>query len=370
MKLIHVCESITGGTGSYLAEIVPFQVREYGRANVALLVPAEQYEASDRALLSSGAQIFTFKRPSRAVGTLMLELAYLKQLASFQPDIVHAHSSLAGLITRVTRVPWGPHIVYCPHGWSVDKTDSRIVAKVAGAIERLLGRLPDDIIAISAHEHRRGIELGLPPDRLHLVPNGISSAVPAIAPAPWDDARVKVLFVGRFDRQKGVDILLEAVEELGSSVAVRLIGDYAVDQPETSKDYPPHVEHLGWRKRADVTAQMKAADVLVVPSRWEGFGLVAIEAMRVGTPVLATRVGGLVEIVETHGILVPPENPAAMKAALGELDAIDLAERGQRAAQAFKTYYTSDRLVRQLDGLYAAALGSRHDQRAMGLPAE
>lgn len=364
MKILHVCESVIGGTGSYLAELIPQQVRRYGADQVALLVPAEHMAYIEQSILDAGPQIFTFARESRLSGAVFLSGRYIKSLWSFKPDVVHAHSTVAGVIVRLLRLSRAK-IVFCPHGWSVDMKGTDLVRKVAEWVERGLALLPDCFIVISRHEYDKALELGVSKDRLTLVPNGIRREPPDVMPAEWNDTRIKVLFAGRLDYQKGVDVLLKAVEGLEDKLVVRLVGDVAVGGKRVPMELPNNVEKLGWLDRSDVSAQMKSCDLLVVPSRWEGFGLVAIEAMRLSKPVVASSVGGLKDILSSGkcGYLVPPEDDAALRACLMSLDKDGLQERGAAAYQHFLLHYTSDRMVRQIDAIYA-----QHDGDGVLIP--
>lgn len=361
MKILHVCESIIGGTGSYLAELIPHQVAAYGRENVQLLVPETHFDFIDPAIREAGAQIITFKRPTRLLGSVLLVQRYLQTLSSFRPDVVHAHSSVAGVIVRALGLRRQHRIVFCPHGWSVDMQGARYVRGIAEMIERKLGDAADSIIVISKHEYRRAMELGLSSDKVTLVESGIDRNVPVVPAAEWQDDRIRLLYAGRFDYQKGVDILLEAVEGLGDHLSVRLVGGFAVSEANMPDTLPEHIVQLGWMDRDGVYAQMKACDVLVVPSRWEGFGLVAIEAMRMQIPVVAAAVGGLVEILGNgkYGVMVKPEDPAALRECLQGLTRPMLQDLGIVGRKRFLSAYTSDRMVRQIDDVYVSVATAR-----------
>jgi glycosyltransferase involved in cell wall biosynthesis len=359
MRVLHVCESIIGGTGSYLSEILSDQAELYGSSNVSLLIPESHSAYLEQNIIDSGIHIVKFRRPSRRLGVFFLLWAYLGCVARFSPDVVHAHSSFAGLITRLSFSRRRPCIVFCPHGWAFDIVGTYWIRYLAKIIERLLARRTDKIVVISHYEYQRAIAIGIDRSRLRLVLNGISSSVPQIVPAPWQDTRLKVLFVGRLDYQKGLDILLDAVQPLEATVALRVIGDVAVDKTrgELSKHEAP--EFLGWLSREDVAAQMKACDVLVVPSRWEGFGLVVIEAMRLSVPVVATAVGGLVEILGggEFGFLVPPENPEALRKCIASLTPEQLEAKASAGHRRFVSKFSADRMIREIDETYRLALG-------------
>ncbi|MBM4369786.1 MAG: glycosyltransferase, partial [Deltaproteobacteria bacterium] len=100
----------------------------------------------------------------------------------------------------------------------------------------------------------------------------------------------------------------------------------------------PGLEWLG--PRDDVPALLAEADVLAVPSRWEGFGIAALEGMAAGVPVVASDVGGLAELVGDAGVLVPPGNPRALRDALDRVLrdrdlARDLSRRGRERARRY-----------------------------------
>jgi glycosyltransferase involved in cell wall biosynthesis len=166
---------------------------------------------------------------------------------------------------------------------------------------------------------------------------------------------LKVLFVGRLDRQKGVDVLIEAVQPLEKRVSTRVVGESVLAGGLLRRN-SEGVEFLGWLDRTAVASQMAACDVVVVPSRWEGFGLVAIEAMRMGKPVVASAVGGLPEIIVDGltGKLVPPEDSAALTEVLQQLDPAACARMGAAGRERFLELYSIDRTHARLKRLYQA----------------
>ncbi|MDI4664839.1 glycosyltransferase [Xanthobacter autotrophicus] len=358
MRLLHVCESVIGGTGSYLSELVPAQVALYGAESIALLVPESQLNYLEPQVLESGVRLIPFSRKSRFQGLFNFIGVYLKTRAEFRPDVVHAHSSFAGLVVRGLGFGRDYKVVFCPHGWSVDMKGARFLRLGAELVERMLSRSADQVILISRHEHKRARDLGFTEDRLSLVVSGIRADAPDGPAAEWNDDRLKVLYAGRFDFQKGVDVLLDAVEGQEDALSVRLVGNFVVNELKLPEKLPSHVTNLGWLDRAGVYAQMRSCDVLVVPSRWEGFGLVAIEAMRLGVPVLASAVGGLKEILGDgqYGIVVPSEDPGALRERLLSLTREDLRAIAARGRARFLSTYSLDRMVREIDAVYARIL--------------
>jgi len=189
--------------------------------------------------------------------------------------------------------------------------------------------------------------LGLPPGRTRVVPNGVPPvATSGAAPRPGAagaSGPTRLAVIGRLAPEKGVDLAVEALVEL-PGCQLTVVGD----GPERSQ-LELLAQRLGVADRVTFTgwlvspwATIAPPDVLLVPSRSESFGLVAVEAMRAGVPVVATTVGGIPEVVGggEAGILVAPGDPHALAVGVRELLADDarrarLVAAGQRAAEAF-----------------------------------
>jgi glycosyltransferase involved in cell wall biosynthesis len=139
--------------------------------------------------------------------------------------------------------------------------------------------------------------------------------------------------VGRLDEQKGWDVLCEAaaaVRTVLPNAVFVVVGGGAELRSLQDRPACAHVRFAGYRE--DAAALVAAFDVAVVPSRYEGFGFAAAEAMLAGVPVVASRTGGLVEVVGDSGILVPPEDPAALAEAIVRLGRDDARRRELAAA--------------------------------------
>lgn len=353
MKILHVCDSIIGGTGTYLSELLPYQIELYGAENVILLMPEEHLPYLESGLIDQGIKLEFFNRSSRLTGLVALYRKFRGVSRAIGPDIVHAHSSGAGLISRIFLRQRSHKLVFCAHGWSFDISGNPLMRQALRVMERTLARRADKVIAISQHEFDQALDIGIPRSKLALIRNAIDRAPPDVTPASWTDDRLKILFAGRFDRQKGLDILLEAIKPLEDKVTVRIIGEPVVKRVNPAIPLP-FVEYYGWRDRASIAAQMKAADVLVLPSRWEGFGLVAIEAMRLSLAVAASSVGGLTEILGggKYGFMFPPCDPIALRRCLEGITAERLREVREAGHARFLSLYTSDRLTAEMNGLY------------------
>jgi starch synthase (maltosyl-transferring) len=211
------------------------------------------------------------------------------------------------------------------------------------------------------------------PARLTVIANGVDTqAHDEARPVPRALLGVPagahlVLFVGRLDEQKGVDVLLDAAERVAAERAdwhLALVGDgpeRAALHDRTARS-PALAERVHWLgRRDDVPALLKAADLLVLPSLWEGMPNVVLEAMAARRAVVATAVEGSDELVipGRTGWLVPPSDADALTQALLEA-ASDTAARsrlGEAARARVEADYSLQRVVQAYDALWSSILG-------------
>lgn len=370
-RVVHAAENIKGGVGTYLRDLVVAQRASFGEDSVVAVVPQSQ---SDILGAPAGVEIVTFDdhgprwRSTLRLAARMRAVMTRSRRARIDSDvassrrvdasIVHLHSTFAGLALRplLQRIPRAhrPPVVYCAHGWSFDRETSAMSRRLAMTLERALAPACDAIVCISGHEMQLARRAGIPARRLTHIANGIPfESPPASGAKPaWPDGKRRLLFVGRFDRQKGADIFLEALRELPDTFAY-LVGS-AVLGDGGLPELPSNVQTTGWLSAQDLTAFYESADALVVPSRWEGFGLTAVEGMRAGLPVIATRVGGLAEVVDhgVTGLLVEPGSSAALVAAIRGTGTGSLRSMGAAGRQRFIEHFTLDRVHAQLTALY------------------
>lgn len=370
MKLLHVTESVQGGIATYLDTIAPAQQARFDPEELGFLVtPAGA--ASLRDVAPGYRHEVT---PARGAGLAFLRYArdVARAVRRFQPEVIHAHSTFAGVVVRILGLLGGhrAQVIYCPHGWSFDRHDGRVRALAYRVLERALAGLATRIVCISKHEYRQARRLGIPRRRLALACNGLPPVPAAGAAKPTGSSAagdpLRLAFVGRLDRQKGVDVLHAALARLPRPWHLVCVGAPVLDDASPEGGLPAGAEDgrivaTGWLDAEGVAAVLAGCDVVVVPSRWEGFGLVAIEAMRQGRAVIASKVGGLRDIVldgET-GALVPPGDAAALATRLAALDRPTLAAWGTAGYQRHRAFFTDARLIARLDAVYAAVQPGR-----------
>jgi L-malate glycosyltransferase len=220
----------------------------------------------------------------------------------------------------------------------------------------LYGWLPALHVANSAATRRTMLESApwLRPDAVRVIHNGIDTdaldALPA-AELGLPPGALAIGFVGRFDERKGILDLARAWPAVAKALPdahLVMVGK----GPEEARARAlladaPRVRWLGYR--ADAASVMKSLDVLAVPSHWEGFGLVAAEALAVGTPVVAAEASSLPEIVRdgAEGRLVPPRDPAALADALVALgrDGGTRARMAAAGVERIRTVFSLDAMI-------------------------
>ncbi len=302
------------------------------------------------------------RRPIRAVGSLAAALRRSRPRL-VQSFLFHANVAARLAAPRAGR-PWvvgGLRVAERQRRWHL-------------ALDRLTSRLSAGSACVSEGVRRFSVEAGrLDPDRLVVIPNGVD-------PAPFDRARAVdrasigvppgaflTLYVGRLDPQKGLGFLLQAaakVAETRPDWHLALVGDgpgreALESQIEANPLLRERTHRLG--RRDDVPALLKAADLLVLPSLWEGMPNVVLEAMAASRAVVATRVEGTEDLVvpgET-GWLVPPGDAEALAGALLEAasDPARLRRQGEAGRARVEAAFTPARVVEAYERLWAGVLG-------------
>lgn len=314
-----------------------------------------------------------------ALRTFSVDLAMAAALEG--RELVHSHTWYANLAGHLAKELYGvPHVVTAHsleplRPWKAEQLGGGYA--LSGWAERTAVEAADAVIAVS--EAMRADILAcypaLVPDRVHVVHNGIDTALyrpdhgtDALTRIGLDPDRPFVLFVGRITRQKGVPHLLRAVRDIDPAAQVVLCAG-APDTPEIDQEFRDLFAGLSRARdgvhwipkmlpRPEVIQLLTHAAVFVCPSVYEPLGIVNLEAMACGTPVVASRVGGIPEVVEdgVTGTLVDVDDEFEAGLA-GALDAVlGDPEAGRRMGEAGRVRAVGefgwDAVARRTVGLY------------------
>jgi D-inositol-3-phosphate glycosyltransferase len=265
-----------------------------------------------------------------------------RQRHDLRYDLVHSHYWLSARAGADLAAAWGvPHVTMFHTLGEVKNRcgapGSESAARVA--VERQVIATADRIVAASEDELGHMVELyGGDPARVTIIPCGVNTRLFR----PQGRARARralglegcwtVLFVGRMDPLKGLDLLLHAAHRLAPhapDLRVVVVGGDAVPESEEARvrdlaaelGLTGRVRFVGAVPQSDLPQYYNAADVCVVPSYYESFGLVAVEALACGTPVIASRVGGLPKVVKhgRNGLLVAERSADAFASSIEAL---------------------------------------------------
>jgi len=201
-------------------------------------------------------------------------------------------------------IPWPAVVHACVRG----SRPQSLIAATTLSVHRARGTFKGigAYVALTSFQRELMIEGGLPADRIRVIPNFLEPD-----PGVGTEGRRRVLFVGRLSPEKGVAVLLDAAKLVPG--VVRVIGGGPLAPLVEQADAAGDVAYLGSIARSAVGGELRSTIALVLPSVWfEGFPLVLLEAFASGTPVIASRIGSLAELIEDRvtGLLAEPENAA------------------------------------------------------------
>ena len=313
--------------------------------------------------------------PFKDVKTL-LSLVFL--LRRENPHIVHTHTSKAGILGRwAARIARVPVVIHTPHGHIFWGYFNGLVSRIYILLEQWTASVTDMIIPLTEQEKKEHLRAGIAPGYkfatihsgvdLDRFPSGSADPVQIKKDMGIPGDSLVVGTAGRLTPIKGHRFFLEAAKEI---LAVRpdvffLVlghGELMDSLKEMSSRLriADRVKFPGWRP--DVCTVMSAFDVFVLPSLNEGMGRVIVEAMALGKPVVASSIGGILDLVKDgwNGLLVPAGDAGALAGAIIRLlrnpeERKTMGDRGKETA----AYYSSDLMVREIDRLYVQLMENR-----------
>lgn len=248
---------------------------------------------------------------------------YARLCREHRVRIWHGHDYKSDLIGLLLQPLFGFALVCTMHGWSAQTFRARLYF----ALDRRLIRRYEQVIAVATDLHAKALVLGVPAARLTLIQNGVDLAhyQRHSPPRPPSNA-IRVGAAGRLVPEKGFDLLIQAVEQLMDE-GLRLELSIAGDGPQAAvlaaqinrSRHRAHLSLSGYVQ--DMPAFYEGLDMFCVSSLGEGLPNVALEAMSMSLPIVATAVGGLPAVLDDgrNGLLCAPGSPDALREALRAL---------------------------------------------------
>lgn len=369
IRVLQVITSLAGGAGLYAYQLT--RHLDPNRFDVRLVFgPGYPLDAVvERERLPHTELAWTRQINPLATFRGMYELA---QLLRMQPvDIVHTHCSLAGAVGRVMARRFKvPYVLFTVHAFASREYQPAWRKRLFLMIERWLDRFTDRYLAATNIVKQQIVAKRISTaDRVSVVPLGIdipplptgAQRLRARASLGLEDKALMVATAGRLEQQKGHIYLLRAFADVHAALpAARLVifGDGPLDstlRSETSRlGLDRVVLFAGWR--TDLGVLLPGCDVFCLPSLWETFGYVLLEAMAAKLPIVATRVDAIREVTGDGqcALLVPPADERALAAALTGL----LQDGGRRAAlgaagrERVEREYALARMIGRIEGIY------------------
>lgn len=337
--------------------------------NIEVFRPRYWWPESAEMLRQPGGGLPIVWRRSRLARVQVLPFIMVHTLAVARHardcDIIHAQWTLSAAAAWLSR-PWhGKPIVATLQGSDI----FQVVTNRWGALlTRLVLQHCDRITALSRALVDATETIGIPATAITIIPNGVDLA----QFIPSDRIRAPlIVYVGSLIRRKGVIYLLRAMAQLAPahpSLRLVIVGE-GVERPSLQSaarelGIAARVSFVGEASREHVRSWMQQAKVFVLPSTEEGFGVVLLEALACGTPIVASQVGGICDVVTPEvGILVPPGDPDALAAAIAQLmgDEKRWMEYSSNARKRAEGLYDWHRIVLRYQDLYQdLLLKSRH----------
>ena len=278
------------------------------------------------------------------------------------PDVLHAHSAMAGLVTRMTRVQLDVPVLYTVHGFGFKPQVPWVRRQMASLAERALSRWTTQMVCVSQHERALAYEMPIAHERVHVIPNGIAHLKTPLE-ATWHDIP-HLIMVARMKSPKRHDVLLHALVQVRDQLHHELPVTFVGDGPMRAQ-YVTLAEQLGlqkvtWAGEVTHVAPLLAQhDVLVLMSDHEGMPITVLEAMRAGLTIVASDLPGIREqVIAGQEALLVANSPDAVAEQLIRLAQEPYLRKrlGKAAQQAFKSAFTADRMALRVLALYAQCI--------------
>lgn len=346
MKVLHVGEYVQGGVATYIRTLLDHpdypEIEDY-------LVCSDYNSDHSWKLPEDRIYYYSYKRTLGNIPNAIK--AIYRVVKHVKPDVIYCHSTWAGLFVRLPLffLPKHCRIIYNAHGWAFLRDTTSLKKALYALIERVLSIRTDAIVNVSDYEYRAAKNARISKKRLWLVFSGISSVKGETPPVELPKGVINLLFVGRFDAPKGIDYLLEHFSKCKrKDIHLFVIGDNVVgDSEKIPMIDTEKVTFCGWIPHDKLDGYYKSCDAVIMPSRWEAFGLVGVEAMKYGKPIIVSNRGALPELVKDgeNGYIFDFEHPESLIHILEALNKKELHYKGEKAEVVFWQCYDRRKML-------------------------
>ncbi|QZP22922.1 Glycosyltransferase involved in cell wall bisynthesis [Pseudomonas sp. NFPP04] len=325
MRILYVItrSDVIGGASVHLLDLAS-GVQEAGH-EVIIVVGGEGVfieRAKDRGLACVSANHLV--RPLSVINDFRCYLELKRIVSAWKPDLIHAHSSKAGIIGRLVAKKLSVPCLFTAHGWAFTEGVSASRRFLYRWIERAVANLANKIITVSDYDRLLALRSGVgSADLIVTIHNGMPSVEDSSATKVASEI-TRLIMVARFDAPKDHAFLVRALASLTrNDWAMEFVGDgptmSKVKQLVAELDLADKIFFPG--ACSDVSERLSRSDVFCLISNWEGLPLTVLEAMRSGLPVIASGVGGVPEAVKQQetGILVAKHDHEGLVYALDAL---------------------------------------------------
>lgn len=286
---------------------------------------------------------------------LFVVRAIVSILRTEKPDVLHNHLLRSCFLGSIAGVITGTRCINNLHGdIQDDQNQGNLKKALYNKFNSRLSRWGTSFICVSEFNKERLVAKGVKADKISVIYNGVKE------PPPFDKTSaetINVLCVARLHPAKGIDTILKAAPLLSDNIVVHIVGDGPLELEY--KDYirDQHLQNIKLHGFIpDVTPFLRAADMFLLSSNWEGLPIAIVEAMSFKLPVIATNVGGIAEIVHHHkgGRLFNPHDSKALALIINELSS-DLKicrEYGEYNYQFYSQHLTLSNMIALTEKMY------------------
>lgn len=368
MKILYVITRSTwGGAQAHLYELIKDRVSK--KDDVFLLV-GEDGELANRVRKINSVNVKIDKMLVRQLSPVKDLISIYKMrlyIKRINPDIVHLHSSKAGAIGRIAAVGLPCKVIFTAHGWAFTEGIGKVKRNIYIFIEKNLAKYTDKIICVSEYDYKlaekeKVIKKGI---NAKVIQNGVEE-ISDMSNTKGNITPV-ITMTARFDTQKNQSLLLEALSKVEIPFVVNLIGDGPLrakcEEIVKNSGMEEKVNFLGFQR--DVTSFLKETDIFALISNYEGLPISIIEAMSCSLPIIASRVGGIPELIDNsiNGFCVENETKKISQAFEMLLTDSDL--RLKMGEESYKKYINGfgiETNLSNIETVYKELIGEEYAQ--------